>query len=61
MRVDAEATEGAFRIVIDAAPFDALVHALDTLARDEGIRVADATVTARVEPGTVRAELALAR
>jgi type II secretory pathway component PulM len=61
VRVDAEAPEGEVRIVMDTAPFDALVHALDTLARDEGIRVADATVTGRVEAGTVRAELALTR
>jgi type II secretory pathway component PulM len=48
-------------IVIEATPFDALVRALDALARDEGVRVVEATLTARVDPGTVRAELVLAR
>ena len=52
---------GAQSLVIEAAPFDALVRAIDALARDEGVRVVEATLTARVDPGTVRAELVLAR
>jgi general secretion pathway protein M len=41
--------------------FEALVAALTALARDEGLRAVEATLTTRVEPGTVRAELTLAR
>ena len=59
--VGAQAADGTPGIVIEAAPFDALVRALDALARDEGVRVVEATFTARVDPGTVRAELVLAR
>ena len=59
--VTAHASDGAPGIVIEAAPFDALVRALDALARDEGVRVVEATLTARIDPGTVRAELVLAR
>jgi type II secretory pathway component PulM len=59
--LDAQAGEGRLRIVIEAAPFDALVRALDALSREDGVRVTDATLTARVDPGTVRAELELAR
>ncbi|HEX6136149.1 MAG TPA: type II secretion system protein GspM [Casimicrobiaceae bacterium] len=58
---DARATEGPIGIVVAGARFDALVRALDTLAREEGVRAVEATITARVEPGTVRAELALTR
>jgi type II secretory pathway component PulM len=53
--------DAPLRIVVEATPFDALVRALDTLARDDGVRVVEAIVSARVEPGTVRAELALTR
>jgi type II secretory pathway component PulM len=49
------------RYVIESASFDVLVRALDALARDAHARVVDATLAARVEPGTVRAELAFAR
>lgn len=59
--LDAQESEGPLRIVIEAAPFDALVRALDALSREDGVRATDATVTARVDPGTVRAELELAR
>jgi type II secretory pathway component PulM len=59
-RVDAQDGDGV-RYVIDSAPFDALVRALDALARDAHARVVDASLAARVEPGTVRAELAFAR
>jgi type II secretory pathway component PulM len=59
-----EAAQGAdrsVRIVIAEARFDALVRALDALAREDGVRIAEATITARVDPGSVRAELALTR
>jgi len=54
-------SEGALRIVVEAAPFDALIRALDALAHEDGVRVVEAIVSARVDPGTVRAELALTR
>lgn len=53
--------EGPLRIVLAAAPFDALISALDTLAHEDGVRIVDAIVSARVDQGTVRAELALTR
>jgi type II secretory pathway component PulM len=58
---DAQGNAGTLKIVIEAAPFDALVRALDALSREEGVRVTDATLTARVDPATVRAEVELAR
>jgi type II secretory pathway component PulM len=58
--LDAQAGDDAQTIVIEAAPFDVLVRALDALSREEAVRVIDATLTARVDPGTVRAELVLA-
>jgi len=53
--------DDALGIVIDAVPFDALVGVLDVLAREGRVRPIEANVTARVEPGTVRAELRLTR
>lgn len=54
-------TDGEQRIVVEAAPFDALVRALDALAHVDAVRVADVALTARVDPGTVRAELTFTR
>ena len=48
-------------VLLGAVPFDALVALLDDLAKTDRLRVIEARVTARVEPGTVRAELALGR
>jgi type II secretory pathway component PulM len=59
--VDGQRGDDAQHIVIEAAPFDALVRALDQLMREDGVRVVDASIAARIDPGTVRAELALAR
>jgi len=59
--IDAAASDGAQRIVVEAAPFDLLVRALDALAHEDGVRVADAALAARVDPGTVRAEIAFTR
>jgi type II secretory pathway component PulM len=53
--------EGHARIVFAAVDFARLVAMLETVQRDSGLAVVDATLTARVEPGTVRAELVLAR
>jgi type II secretory pathway component PulM len=49
------------RIVVPEVPFDTLVRALQALASEEGVRIVEASIIARVEPGLVRAELALAR
>jgi len=48
-------------VTFGAIGFDALVGALDALAKADGLRAVEATLTARVDPGTVRAELTLAR
>ena len=53
--------EGRARIVFADVKFDALVAALEALQRDARLRVVEGTLTARVEPGTVRAELTVAR
>lgn len=53
--------EGRARVVFAAVGYDALIGTLETLQRDEKLRIAEATITARVEPGTVRAEITLAR
>lgn len=48
-------------ITFAAIGFDALIGMLDALAKSDGLRPVEATLTARVDPGTVRAEIALAR
>jgi type II secretory pathway component PulM len=53
--------DGRARLTLAAVRFDTLIAALDALQRDTGLRVVDATLTARVDPGTVRAEILLAR
>jgi type II secretory pathway component PulM len=52
---------GRASIVFGAVEFDALVATLEALQRDARLRVVEATIAARVEPGAVRAELVLAR
>jgi type II secretory pathway component PulM len=47
--------------VFAAIGYDTLVGLIDALQRDARLRVVEATITARVDPGTVRAELTLAR
>lgn len=59
--VEARSADGRFAVVVADARFDAIVSALDALARNEGIRLVEGTVTARVDPGSVRAELTFAR
>ena len=59
--VEARSADGRFAVVVADARFDAIVNALDALARNEGIRLVEVTVTARVDPGSVRAELTFAR
>jgi type II secretory pathway component PulM len=53
--------EGRGRVVFAAIGYDALIVALEALQRDAQLRAVDLTMTARVEPGQVRAELTLAR
>jgi type II secretory pathway component PulM len=53
--------DGRVRLTFAAVRFDALIALLDALARTDGLRAVDAVLAARVEPGTVRAELTLAR
>lgn len=60
---DATLEPGAGRatLVLPSVRFETLVALVDTLARDAAVHVVDATITARVESGRVRAELTLAR
>ena len=53
--------DGRVRLGFPAVRFDALVGLVDALAKTEGLRVVDATLTARVDAGTVRADVTLAR
>lgn len=53
--------DNRLRLTFSAVDFAALVGALDVLAKTEGLRAVEATITPRVAAGTVRAELALAR
>jgi len=50
-----------WRMTFDAIGFDALASLLDTLQREAGVRAAEVSVTGRVEPGQVRADVTLAR
>ena len=56
-----ESRDGRAHVVFAAVGYDALVGALETLQRDAGLRAVEVTLTARVEPGTVRADVTLAR
>ena len=56
-----EVKESRTTITFTAIGFDALVGLLDALAKADGLRVVDATLVSRIDPGTVRAEIALAR
>ena len=53
--------EGRARLVFADVKFDALVAALEALQRDVRLRVVEGTLTARVEPGSIRAELVIGR
>lgn len=48
-------------ITFTAIGFDALVSVLDALSQADGLRPVEATLTSRIEPGSVRAEITLAR
>ena len=49
------------RLVFATVSYDALIAALEALQRNARLRVVEGTLTARVEPGAIRAELVLAR
>jgi type II secretory pathway component PulM len=48
-------------VTFTAIGFEALIGTLDALAKGDGLRPVEATLTPRVEQGSVRAEIALAR
>lgn len=56
-----DAAAGRATLLLASVRFETLVALVDALARDAAVHVVDATIAARVEPGRVRAELALAR
>jgi len=49
-----------WRATFDAISFDSLTAFIDGLQRDAGVRAAEVSVTARVEPGQVRVDVTLA-
>jgi general secretion pathway protein M len=53
--------EGRAHLVFGAVAYDALIPMLEALQREARLRVVEATLAARVEPGIVRAEITLAR
>ncbi len=53
--------DGRVRVLFNSVQFEALAEALDALHRTDGVRLADAVLTTRVEPGTIRAELTFVR
>jgi type II secretory pathway component PulM len=53
--------DGRARLVLAAVRYDPLMFALEALQRDAQLRAVEVSLTARVEPGTVRAEITLAR
>ncbi len=56
-----DAGGSAVKVVLPQVAFDTLVRALAALAAEEGVHVVEASIIARVEPGVVRAEIALVR
>ena len=56
-----ESKDGRTRMTLDAVRFTELVPMLEALARNDGLRVVEATLATRVEPGMVRADLVLER
>lgn len=51
--------EGRAHVVFGGVGYEALINMLDAVQRDARLRVIEARLTARVEPGTVRAEVTL--
>ena len=59
--VSVEAQDRRVRLVVPAVAFPALIGLVDAARADAGAYVAEATITPRVEPGTLRAEIVFAR
>lgn len=59
--VTIEAQDNRLKLTLPAIPFATLVTMQDGLRKDAAAFVVEGTFTPRVEPGTVRAELVLAR
>ena len=53
--------DGRAQLVFAAISYERVVGLLEALQRNARLRAVEATITARVEPGMVRAELTLAR
>ena len=53
--------DGRAQVVFAAISYDRLIALLDVLQHSARLRAVEATITARVEPGMVRAELTLTR
>lgn len=51
----------SIRVTLPAVAFDAVVMFVESLQREARLQLHEATLTARVEPGTVRAELVFRR
>ena len=56
-----ELQDARVRLTFVTIHLDALLGTLAALAKSEGLRPVEMTLTARVEPGTVRADVMLAR
>jgi type II secretory pathway component PulM len=56
-----DAQEAGIRITFASIALDALAPLIDALGREEQLFPVEMTLTARVEPGTVRADMTLAR
>jgi type II secretory pathway component PulM len=53
--------DGRVHLVFAAIGYDTLIAALESIQRDARLRVVEATLTARVDPGSVRADVVLVR
>ena len=53
--------DGRAQLAFAAISYERLINLLDALHRDAKLHAVEATITARVEPGIVRAEITLAR
>lgn len=53
--------EDSLRVTLPAVAFDGVVVFVESLQREARLQLHEATLTARVEPGTVRAELVFRR
>jgi type II secretory pathway component PulM len=55
------AADDSIRVTLPAVAFDAVAGFVESLQREARLQLHEATLTARVEPGTVRAELVFRR